>query len=106
STGNRPAGGVENGAAAQLCSSHIGYHPVLRAFALSASGGRMRAHAPSPSALVGRDRELATLRERLAAALAGTGGLTLIGGEAGIGKTALAEALCRDAAAQGARILV
>ena len=39
--------------------------------------------------LVGRDRELAILRERLAAALAGQGGLVLIGGEAGIGKTPL-----------------
>ena len=29
------------------------------------------------------------------------GGLVLIGGEAGIGKTALAEALCREAEARG-----
>jgi hypothetical protein len=36
----------------------------------------------------------------------GTGSLVLIGGEAGIGKTALAEALCRDAADQGALVLV
>ena len=42
----------------------------------------------------------------LAAALAGQGSLVLIGGEAGIGKTALAEALCREAAEQGALVLV
>jgi predicted ATPase len=44
--------------------------------------------------LIGRERELVRLRAALAAALAGTGRLALIGGEAGIGKTTLAEALC------------
>ncbi len=62
--------------------------------------------APSPSALVGRDRELAILRTRLDSALVGHGSLVLIGGEAGIGKTALAETLCREADTQGALVLV
>ncbi|HEY8292230.1 MAG TPA: AAA family ATPase, partial [Thermomicrobiales bacterium] len=56
--------------------------------------------------LVGRDRELRMLRDHLAATCAGQGSLVLIGGEAGIGKTALAETLCREAAAQSAIILV
>ena len=62
--------------------------------------------APQPLPLVGRDRELALLREQLAAALAGEGSLVLIGGEAGIGKTALAEALAVEAMARGAVVLV
>ena len=55
--------------------------------------------------LVGRDREQALLRHRLAAALAGRGGLVLVGGEAGIGKTALARTLAREAAERGALAL-
>ena len=59
-----------------------------------------------PPQLVGREREVALLRERFAAALAGRGSLVLIGGEAGIGKTALAEALCEEARTRGALVLV
>jgi len=60
----------------------------------------------APSTFVGRDRELAILRERLDAALVGRGSLVLIGGEAGIGKTALAETVCRDAETRGTLVLV
>ncbi|HEX5501215.1 MAG TPA: AAA family ATPase [Thermomicrobiales bacterium] len=56
--------------------------------------------------LVGREREQALLREALESALAGHGGLVLIGGEAGIGKTALAADLGREAVARGALVLV
>ena len=56
--------------------------------------------------LVGRERELDVLRDALDAALAGRGSLVLIGGEAGIGKTALAEALCQEATGRGALVLV
>ena len=49
----------------------------------------MSLSSPAQSALVGRDHELAILRERLITALPGSGGLVLISGEAGIGKAAL-----------------
>ena len=52
--------------------------------------------------LVGREREFVLLHQQLDRALAGAGSIVLIGGEAGIGKTALAEAILRAASAQGA----
>ncbi len=55
--------------------------------------------------LVGRAREQALLHERLDALLAGQGSLILIGGEAGIGKTALAEAFAREATFRGVLVL-
>ncbi len=58
------------------------------------------------STLVGRERELAALRDALVGALAGSGSLVLIGGEAGIGKTALAARLAREAMDVGVRTLV
>ena len=66
----------------------------------------MHAPIPTPPALVGREREIASLRAHLDAALAGHGRLVLVSGEAGIGKTALAEQLCAEASEHGALVLV
>ena len=90
---------------------YLGQDAALTPARLQAAARALAADPPTtlpgqPAALVGRDRELASLREQLAAALAGRGGLVLIGGEAGIGKTALAETLGREAATRGATVLV
>ncbi|MHB8646217.1 MAG: AAA family ATPase [Thermomicrobiales bacterium] len=60
---------------------------------------------PDAAPLAGREHEQTILRSHLAAATNGQGSLILIGGEAGIGKTTLAEALCREAGQQRATIL-
>ena len=58
------------------------------------------------SGFVGRERELAELVAGLDDAFAGRGGLFLLAGEPGIGKSRLAEELIAYAGARGARILV
>ena len=55
--------------------------------------------------LVGRSRELLVLRAQLAEALAGNGSVVLLGGEAGIGKSRLADTLGREAIDAGALVL-
>jgi tetratricopeptide (TPR) repeat protein len=55
--------------------------------------------------LVGRDQLLAQLRRAARDAAAGRGGLVLLTGEAGIGKTALAVAAAADAEGRGARVV-
>jgi predicted ATPase len=54
---------------------------------------------------VGREAELAALAADLDAAVAGRGGVVLLAGEPGIGKTRLAEELAARAAARGALVL-
>src|SRR5690349_22010385 len=57
------------------------------------------------AAFVGRSGELAVLRAALRQAAAGDGRLVLVAGEPGIGKTELARAFARAAAAGGALVL-
>jgi eukaryotic-like serine/threonine-protein kinase len=54
---------------------------------------------------VGRQRELATLRASLGRAIAGSGGVALLVGEAGIGKTWIAREFVREAQQDGAIVL-
>lgn len=61
-------------------------------------------HWTSALGLVGRDRELAALREFVDNARADGGALVVVG-EAGVGKTALLEAVAAAAAVTGTRIL-
>src|SRR6266851_7280416 len=56
-------------------------------------------------ALLGRDPPAALLRDALGRALDGQGGLVLVSGEAGIGKTALVSALAEEARRRGAHVL-
>ncbi len=65
----------------------------------------MAAALPSRPTFVGRGHELAALDERLAVAAQGQGGVVLLAGEPGIGKTRLAEELAALAHARGARAL-
>jgi len=58
-----------------------------------------------PPVLYGRDTETDALRRYLAAAHDGSGGLVLIGGEAGIGKTALVQATAQEARERGFLVL-
>ena len=71
-----------------------------------ASGSLSRGPEGLPGgALAGRDRETEVLRETWSTAAAGQPGLVTITGEAGIGKTALAEALAAEAAKDGGTVL-
>ncbi|MGA7670831.1 MAG: BREX system ATP-binding domain-containing protein [Nitrolancea sp.] len=57
------------------------------------------------TAIVGRDREQATLRQALDDMLAGHGSLVLVSGEAGIGKTTLVEWLASEASTEGCLVI-
>ena len=63
------------------------------------------ARTPAVSTLVGRERELNELMPHVKQALGGGGGVILIAGEPGIGKSRLADALGDRAHAAGARVL-
>jgi ABC-type oligopeptide transport system substrate-binding subunit/DNA-binding SARP family transcriptional activator len=67
--------------------------------------GRSPLDVVAPSKLVGREEELAFLNECWQGAEAGQGGLVLISGEAGVGKTRLVEEFANRLRWQGVRVL-
>ena len=75
-----------------------------------AAGAGHRRPTPGPgkpggTALAGREGEIESLREAWSTAVGGQPGLVTIVGEAGIGKTALAEFLAAEAAEDGGTVL-
>jgi DNA-binding SARP family transcriptional activator len=94
--------GIEPGRSLRALEKAIlGQDPALDVASASAE----MPEDPSRGAFVGRDGELNQLLAGLDAAVAGRGGLFLISGEPGIGKSRLADELMRAARARGAQIL-
>jgi DNA-binding SARP family transcriptional activator len=95
--------GIEPGPELRALEQAILRHevPAPEAPAAEAAGVEAR----TVGVFVGRERELAELLAGLDEALAGRGGLILVGGEPGIGKSRLAGELACQAKARGARVL-
>jgi serine/threonine protein kinase/tetratricopeptide (TPR) repeat protein len=85
---------------------------VAEALARLGAQDGLAAAGPSPKAylyrprFVGRERPMAELLDRLEQAEARRGGLVLIGGESGVGKTRLAMALASEAHRRDVRVLM
>ena len=101
-----------------LCESlaeHLGIDPspatqamhlaVLRAESTTTGTGAPVVDVPPATGLVGRDAELGRLRELWTAAIAGRPTLTVVVGEAGIGKSALVGALAAEIRRSGAPVI-
>lgn len=71
-----------------------------------ARGRRTPEGRPAETPLIGRETEMTRLRDALERACAGRGGLVAVLGEAGIGKTRLAEELIAHAHRRHARVLL
>jgi DNA-binding NarL/FixJ family response regulator len=59
----------------------------------------------NPEILVGRSHERRLIQTQLGAAQRGNGGLVILSGEAGVGKTTLTRDVCREAGQNGALVL-
>jgi DNA-binding SARP family transcriptional activator len=100
--------GVEPGPELRALESAVLGHdraldaPVRRPAADAAAPADPFPTTPGRLPLVGRDADLAVLRQDLDAARSGHGRVTLVGGEPGIGKTRLVEELTAEATGQGA----
>lgn len=89
------------------------FETVARQEALPQSADVSPPSAPSPASVpsafslpfVGREREMQALQARWREAYSGRGGLVLIGGESGIGKTRLAAEFALTVEARGGRVL-
>ncbi|HTV15119.1 MAG TPA: protein kinase [Acidobacteriaceae bacterium] len=77
----------------------------LRRLAAPSAMATVEAPGSGRIALVGRETELRLLTQQLDEAIAGRGSLVVIGGEPGIGKTSLVEALADAARLRGALVL-
>jgi DNA-binding SARP family transcriptional activator/tetratricopeptide (TPR) repeat protein len=123
-SGDRAGALREHDAFAQLVQRELGVDPMPETEALRAriAAGDALAPAAAPSGaggagaeaadaaapvmpLVGRDDELRVLETAWSRAARGAGGLVLIGGEPGIGKSRLVDELARAAQARGGRVL-
>ena len=89
-----------------------GNHPMSRSAREAATPSAFGSGSPAnrqqgkTQRLFGRERELAQLHRLLDADLGGSGGLVLIGGEAGIGKTTLAMSIELEAHRRGIPVRV
>src|SRR5262245_6969407 len=83
----------------------LGARPTGPRLDLIDSQWRADLDSPLGPALYGRDAERSSLQSALIEAMTGRGRLVLIGGEAGIGKTALVQELAAKAALEDAVVL-
>lgn len=88
----------------RLLASELGVGPsaeVERRFRELLEGSDRPADIARPDGLIGRDSEIARLSEMLDGAIEGRGGLAVLAGPSGMGKTALLAELERAAVARG-----
>jgi DNA-binding SARP family transcriptional activator len=88
----------------QLLAAELGATPQLETSALAATLRDEPTPARAPLVLVGRQHERAALLQRVERAARGHGGLVLVEGAPGIGKTRLLESLAESAAWRGLRV--